>query len=78
MTPATGVTYHSTLDDYAHAAVAGAEDAEASLRVFNVLKDADGLDRVRLGGGDLDPSYLRYPVSKTRIDRAWDLLKEIC
>jgi hypothetical protein len=71
------VTYHSTHDDYAHAAVEGAEDAEACLRVFNVLKDADGLDRVRLGDGDLDPSFLRFPVSKTRIDRAWELLHQV-
>lgn len=27
-----------------------------------LLKDADGLDRVRLG--DLDPRYLRHPESK--------------
>jgi hypothetical protein len=32
-------------------------------RLASLLKDADGLDRVRLG--DLDPRYLRHPVSRT-------------
>jgi hypothetical protein len=30
-----------------------------------LLKDADGLDRVRLG--DLDPSYLRVPASQSMV-----------
>ena len=47
-------------------------DPEAALRVFRVLKDADALDRVRLG--DLDVSYLRFPESVQRVDRAWELL----
>lgn len=50
-------------------------DAESALRVFRLLKDADALDRVRLG--DLDTSYLRYDVSRTRVDRARELLLEI-
>jgi hypothetical protein len=45
---------------------------ERSLEVFRVLKDADALDRVRLG--DLDPSYLRFPQSLARIKIAWELL----
>lgn len=50
-------------------------DPEAALRVFRVLKDADGLDRVRLG--DLDPSFFRYDVARERVDRAWELLREL-
>lgn len=50
-------------------------EAESALRVFRLLKDADALDRVRLG--DLDVSHLRYDVSRTRVDRAWELLREI-
>jgi hypothetical protein len=38
-----------------------------------LLKDADGLDRVRLG--DLDPTYLRFPESRTLIPLAEALLK---
>lgn len=50
-------------------------DEESALRVFRLLKDADGLDRVRLG--DLDVSHLRYAVSRTRVERAHELLLEI-
>lgn len=36
-----------------------------------LLKDADGLDRVRLG--DLDPSYLRFPEARDMVGFAEDL-----
>ncbi len=50
-------------------------DAAAVMPVFQVLKDADGLDRVRLG--DLDPRYLRTAPARRMIDRAWELMREI-
>ncbi len=50
-------------------------EPESALRVFRLLKDADALDRVRLG--DLDVSYLRYDVSRLRVNRARELLLEI-
>jgi predicted HD phosphohydrolase len=50
-------------------------DPEAAVRVFKMLKDADALDRVRLG--DLDPSMLRFPESRERVPRAWDLLDRV-
>lgn len=37
-------------------------------RLTSLLKDADGLDRVRLG--DLDLRYLRYPESRGMVDFA--------
>ncbi len=40
-----------------------------------VLKDADALDRVRLGRYDLDVGQLRFPESVQRVDRAWELLE---
>lgn len=48
-----------------------------SLDVFRALKDADALDRVRLGPHDLAPSYLRFEVSHERIETAWALLGQI-
>ncbi len=45
------------------------------LRVLWVLKDADGLDRVRLK--DLDPTQLRYPCSQAMVAEAWRLLAEM-
>lgn len=40
-------------------------------RLTSLLKDADGLDRVRLG--DLDPSYLRNPEAKSMVPFAEEL-----
>ncbi len=45
---------------------------DSALRVFRALKDADALDRVRLG--DLDESYLRFASSRERVDIASNLL----
>lgn len=39
--------------------------------ICQVLKDADGLDRVRLG--DLDPRYLRLPITEAMIPFAYNL-----
>src|SRR5262245_21509372 len=43
-------------------------------RLTSLLKDADGLDRVRLG--DLNPRYLRNPESKGMVDFAETLFAE--
>jgi hypothetical protein len=43
-------------------------------RLTSLLKDADGLDRVRLG--DLNPRYLRHPESKTMVAFAERLFSE--
>jgi HD superfamily phosphodiesterase len=69
------VTHHSGSEWHAEQAAAYSRDREATLRVFRILKDADALDRVRLG--DLDPSYLRFDVSHGRLDRAWALLEAV-
>jgi hypothetical protein len=45
------------------------------LRVLWLLKDADGLDRVRID--DLDPGQLRYEESITLVARASQLLREM-
>jgi hypothetical protein len=45
------------------------------VRVLWLLKDADGLDRVRIT--DLDPGQLRYEESVKRVDLAWQLLREL-
>jgi len=50
-------------------------DTDGALRVFRVLKDADALDRVRLG--DLDPSYLRTEPAREMVARAWELYEEM-
>lgn len=50
------------------------EDKERALRLLKVLKDSDGLDRVRIG--DLDPNYLRTSSSKQLIDLAETLFRK--
>jgi hypothetical protein len=41
-----------------------------AVRFYRILKDVDGLDRVRLGGNDFDPSYLRCSHAPELIDYA--------
>jgi len=38
-----------------------------------LLKDADALDRIRIGENNLKPEYLRFPVSLTLIDFSKEL-----
>jgi hypothetical protein len=71
------VTHHSASEEHAKRAVEWLVDPEAAWRVFTVLKDADALDRVRLGAGDLDVRLLRHDVSLGHVERAWELLREM-
>jgi len=72
---------HHSISD--HVAVERAADLEPDhrpepgtmLRVLWLLKDADGLDRVRID--DLDPAQLRYQESVSMVARAQRLLKEM-
>lgn len=40
------------------------EKQQRYIRLFNIFKDADGLERVRFGLRDLDLNYLRTPIAK--------------
>ena len=51
---------------------APADEARATL-LTQLLKDADGLDRVRLG--DLNPKYLRRPSSRDRVELAQEVFE---
>jgi HD superfamily phosphodiesterase len=66
------VTHHSGSEDHGERAARRLTNPSAALRVFRMLKDADGLDRVRLG--DLDPRLLRLPPSLLRLERAQALI----
>lgn len=69
------VTWHCGDEQRAAGAARWTSDAESAVRILSVLKDADALDRVRLG--DLDESWLRFAPSCLRVDRAWELLREV-
>ena len=44
-----------------------------NMLLYQILKDADALDRIRFGLDDLDPKYLRLEESKKLIDFAKEL-----
>lgn len=53
------------------------EDKEKALLLYNILKDADALDRVRFGLRDLDVRYLRIPISKKLVLTADQCVRQI-
>jgi HD superfamily phosphodiesterase len=76
------VTHHCGDEGHAERAARYLPDFESGWRIFEILKDADALDRVRLHRnygrlGGLDPSFLRFDESHNRIERALELLEEI-
>jgi HD superfamily phosphodiesterase len=69
------VTHHSGSEPHAEHDARWTRHPKSTLRIFQALKDADALDRVRLG--DLDTSFLRFEVSHSLVPRAHELLKEM-
>ena len=51
-------------------------DKELCKKLFEILKDADALDRFRLGPDDLNPNKLRTSISKCLIEAARELNKK--
>jgi HD superfamily phosphodiesterase len=68
------VELHSTDDEIATRRAASTNN-ESMLRVLWTLKDADGLDRVRIS--DLDPRQLRYRVSRDRVRQGLELFAQL-
>jgi uncharacterized protein len=48
-------------------------EPERGKRLLKFFKDSDGLDRVRIN--DLNPAFLRLPVSQELVQTAWELLQ---
>lgn len=71
------ITHHCGSEEHGERAAMWLPDREGALAVFRVLKDADGLDRVRLGADELDVSQLRFDVSRQRVERARELLERV-
>lgn len=70
------IYYHDLEDDYGIDAFA-VQGLSDKLILFNIFKDSDGLDRLRLGSRWLDPDYLRTEQSHEMIDFAHWLLDRI-
>jgi len=58
----TAVTYHSITKEL--------EKSDKAYTVTALLKDADALDRIRLGDNGLDIRYLRFVESKSMVNNA--------
>lgn len=67
------IAYHDRDDADGEAAISASGDPSA-LTVYHVLKDADALDRFRLGPGMLDVSMLRTGPARGLADFARDLV----
>lgn len=76
------MAWHDRADEEGEAAIAswaasnGLDDdwtGRATL-IYRIFKDADGLDRVRLGPSSLDVGFLRSPFARERVEVAWELL----
>ncbi len=72
---AFSVELHSLHDAKAMRQAESVQEKDSFLRVLWALKDADGLDRVRIW--DLDARRLRHPVSREREAEAWRLLEAL-
>jgi HD superfamily phosphodiesterase len=69
------IRYHCRDDTHGALRAADQDDPERALRILWLLKDADALDRVRLGGaGEVDPSVLRHDCTRGMVDFAVELL----
>lgn len=70
------VTYHSVDDDLflKIAKIYDVNDLERLRILCNILKDSDGLDRVRGCGWGLNTKYLRTDVSKKMVYLSYELL----
>jgi HD superfamily phosphodiesterase len=68
------VRWHSVEDRAGLEAARAAPDPDTAEFVFSILKDADGLDRVRIN--DLDPRHLRFGASRDRVDEAYRIFAE--
>ncbi len=70
-----GVEAHSRRDDEMDKVLRAYDPADPARcrRLAVLLKDADGLDRVRIG--DLDPAFMRTPAAKSLVPFSQDLFK---
>lgn len=67
--------FHDREDIEGESAIRDAGLGDDAVLMYHVLKDADGLDRCRLGTDGLDPKYLRTAPAKRMIVFAQQLFE---
>lgn len=67
--------FHDREDIEGESAIRSADMGDDAVLMYHVLKDADGLDRCRLGTDGLDPKYLRTAPAKSMIIFAQQLFE---
>lgn len=70
--------YHDLADSKGREAISErfGENAERVLRLYSIFKDADALDRWRLGSNGLDPEFLRTLSAKTMLGYSRRIVRE--
>lgn len=69
------MAYHDRDDQLGEAAIRR-DGSEREILLYHIFKDADALDRFRLGDDGLDVKFLRTPAAKELYDYAHDLWYE--
>ena len=70
--------YHDRDDETGIKAIAQSipNEAERTIRLYRIFKDADALDRFRLGANGLDTRFLRHQEAVQLVDFARDLVRQ--
>lgn len=70
--------YHDLADSKGREAISErfGEDADRVIRLYEIFKDADALDRWRLGSNGLDPEFLRTQPAKTMLSYSRRIVRE--
>jgi HD superfamily phosphodiesterase len=73
------IRYHCRSDERGALRATGQNDPERALSILWLLKDADALDRVRLGNGayEIDSTALRHDCTIEMVDFAEELLNAL-
>ena len=72
------IAWHDCNDDEGMAAIAASGLPEDTNLLYQIFKDADGLDRIRLCARDFDASYLRTSAARKRCEIAQQMFTFTC
>ena|SRR5699024_4774535 len=70
------IYYHDQDDAHGLAEIQKSPDSERGVLLYQIFKDADGLDRFRLGPDALDEKFLRTEEARALVEFAKELLQK--